>query len=96
MYIKEVQGILDKLGGYLEAVGVKAGIKEIPYRLHGDYFIKIAHLNKPKLKQAGNLMSDDHHAFNLALTERLKDFAGEIDSEYAECAAEVIAALAEL
>lgn len=96
MYIKEVQGILNKLGGYLKIVGVKAGITEIPHRLHGDYFLNIEDINKPQLKQAANLMSNDHHAFNLALAKRLKDFAGEIGDEYAERAIDVIDKLAEL
>ena len=96
MYRKEVQAILNKLGGYLKAVGVEAGITTIPYRLHGDYFIKIKDINKPRLKQAANLLSNDHHAFNLALTKRLKDFAGERGGEYAERAIDVIDKLAEL
>jgi hypothetical protein len=96
MYLKEVQAILKKLGGYLKTVGVEAGITTIPYRLHGDYFIKIKDINKPRLKQAANLMSNDHHAFNLALTKRLKDFAGERGGEYAERAIDVIDKLAEL
>lgn len=96
MYIEEVQRILNKLGGYLKAVGVEAGITKIPYRLHGDYFLKIEDINKSQLKQAANLMSEDSSTFTLAAAKRLKDFAGEMDSEYAECAAEVIAALAEL
>lgn len=41
-------------------------------------------------------MSNDHHAFNLALAERIKDFAGEMGGEYAERAIEVIDKLAEL
>ena len=76
MYIEEVQGILKKLGGYLKAVGIEAGIIEIRYRLHGNYFIKIEDINKPQLKQAADLMSNDHHAFNLALAKRLEHFAG--------------------
>jgi hypothetical protein len=96
MYLKEVQAILNKLGGYLKTVGVEAGITTIPYRLHGDYFIKIKDINKPRLKQAANLMSNDHHAFNLAVTKHLKDFAGERGGEYAERAIDVIDKLAEL
>lgn len=41
-------------------------------------------------------MSEDSNTFTLAAAKRLKYFASEMDSEYAECAAEVIAALAEL
>lgn len=96
MYIEEVQGILNKLGGYLKIVGVKAGVERIPYSLHGNYFFKIEDIDKPLLKQAAGLMSNDHNTFNLALAQRLEHFASEMDSEYAECAAEVIAALAEL
>lgn len=77
MYIEEVEKILNKLGGYLKIVGIKAGITKIPYRLHGDYFLKIEDIDKPQLKQAANLMSNDHHAFNLALAKRLEYFAGE-------------------
>lgn len=96
MYIEEVQGILNKLGGYLKIVGVKAGITEIPYQLHGNYFLKIEDIDKSQLKQATNLMSEGSSTFTLAAAKRLKYFAGEMDSEYAECAAEVIVALAEL
>ena len=96
MYIEEVQRILDKHGGYLEIVGVKAGTTKIPYRLHGDYFIENANMNKRTLKQAGNLMSNDPNAFNLALAERLKDFADKMGSEYAERAIAVIDKLEEL
>ena len=78
MYIEEVQKILRKLGGYLKAVGVEAGITKIPHRLHGDYFLKIEDINKPQLKQAADLMSNDHHAFNLALAKRLEHFAGKM------------------
>lgn len=77
-------------------VGVEAGIKKIPYRLNGDYFLEAKQVNNRQLKQAGNLMSNDHHAFNLALAERLKGFAGEMGGEYAERAIEVIDKLAEL
>lgn len=96
MYIEEVEKILDELGGYLEIVGVKTGVKTIPYRLHGDYFIQIANANKCQLKQAGTLMSNDHHAFHLALAQRLEHFAGEMGGEYAERATGVIDMLAEL
>lgn len=96
MYIEEVQKILDKHSSYLEIVGVEPGIKEIPYRLHGDYFIKIKDMNKRQLKQAGNLMSNDPNAFNLALAERLKDFVNDASDEYAERAIAVIDKLAEL
>lgn len=96
MYIKEVQGILNKLGGYLKIVGVKAGITEIPYRLHGNYFLKIEDIDKSQLKQAARLMSNDHNAFNLALAQRLEHFAGEIGGDYAERAIDIIDKLAEL
>lgn len=96
MYIEEVEKILRKMGGYLKIIGVETGIKTTPYRLHGDYFIKITNVNKRQLKQAANLMSNDHHAFNQALTQHLKDFAGEMRGEYAECAIGVIDMLAEL
>lgn len=84
MHIEEVQKILNKHGGYLEMVGVEPGITKIPYRLHGDYFIEIANMNKRQLMQAGNLMSNNPNAFNLALAERLKDFVDEASDEYAE------------
>ena len=96
MYIEEVQKILDKHSSYLEIVGVEPGIKEIPYRLHGNYFIKIEHMNKHLLRQAGNLMSNDPNAFNLALAERLKDFVDDASDEYAERAIGIIDKLAEL
>ena len=96
MYIKEVQKVLNKHGGYLEIIGVKAGITKIPYRLHGDYFIEIANMNKRQLMQAGSLMSNDPNAFNLALAERLKDFVDEASDEYAERAIGIIDKLAEL
>lgn len=96
MYIEEVQKILDKHSSYLEIVGVKAGITKIPYRLHGDYFLEIANMNKRQLKQAGNLMSDAPNAFNIALAERLKDFVDDASDEYAERAIGIIDKLAEL
>ena len=96
MYIEEVEKILDELGGYLKIVGVKTGVKTIPYRLHGDYFIQIANVNKRQLKQAGTLMSNDHHAFHLALAQRLEHFAGETGGEYVERATDVINKLAEI
>ena len=96
MYIEEVQRILDKHSSYLEIVGIEPGIKEIPYRLHGNYFIKIEHMNKHLLRQAGNLMSNDPNAFNLALAERLKDFIDDASDEYAERAIGIIDKLAEL
>ena len=96
MYIEEVQKILDKHGGYLKMVGVEPGITTIPYRLHGDYFLKITRLDEHQLMQAGNLMSNDPTAFNLALAERLKDFAGEMGGEYVERAIGIIDKLAEL
>lgn len=96
MYIEEVQKILDKHSSYLEIVGVEPGIKEIPYRLHGNYFIKIEHMNEHLLKQVGNLMSNDPNAFNFALAERLKGFVDDASDEYAERAITVIDKLAEL
>lgn len=96
MYIEEVQKILDKHSSYLEIVGVKAGITKIPYRLHGNYFIKIARMNERQLKQAGSLMSNDPNAFNLALAERLKVFVDDASDEYAERAIGIIDKLAEL
>lgn len=96
MYIEEVQKILDKHSSYLEIVGVEPGIKEIPYRLHGNYFIKIEHMNEHLLRQAGSLMSNDPNAFNLALAERLKDFVDDASDEYAYRAIGIIDKLAEL
>lgn len=96
MYIEKVQKILDKHGGYLKMVGVEPGITKIPYRLHGDYFIEIANMNKRQLRQAGNFMSNDPNAFNLALAERLKDFVDDASDEYAERAIGIIDKLAEL
>lgn len=96
MYIEEVQKILDKHSSYLEIVGVEPGIKEIPYRLHGNYFIKIEHMNEHLLRQAGSLMSNDPNAFNLALAERLKDFVDDARDEYAYRAIGIIDKLAEL
>lgn len=96
MYIEEVQKILNKHSSYLEIVGVKAGITKIPYRLHGDYFIEIANMNECQLRQAGNLMSNDPSAFDLALAERLKDFVDDASDEYAERAIGIIDKLAEL
>ena len=86
---------LREVGDHLEAVGITAGVTSMPYPTHHK-FIQIVDTNKPQLKQAANLMSEDSSTFTLAAAKRLKDFAGEMDSEYAECAAEVIAALAEL
>lgn len=96
MYIEEVQKILAKHSSYLKMVGIEPGITKIPYRLHGDYFIEIANMNKHQLEQAGNLMSDAPNAFNLALAERLKDFVDEASDEYAERAIGIIDKLAEL
>lgn len=96
MYIEEVQGILNKLGGYLKIAGVKAGIERIPYSLHGNYFLKIEDIDKPLLKQAAGLMSDDHNTFNLALAQRLEHFASKMGGGYAERAIGVIDKLAEL
>lgn len=96
MYIEEVQKILDKHDDYLKMVGIEPGIKEIPYRLHGNYFIKIVRMNKRQLEQAGNLMSNNPNAFNLALAERLKDFIDDASDEYAERAIGIIDKLAEL
>lgn len=96
MYIEEVQKILNKHGDYLEMVGVEPGITKIPYRLHGDYFIEIANMNKRQLMQAGSLMSNDPNAFNLALAERLKDFVDDASDEYTDRAIGIIDKLAEL
>ena len=86
---------LREVGSYLRAVGITAVVTSKPYPT-SDKFIEIVDINKPLLKQAANLMSEDSSTFTLAAAKRLKYFAGEMDSEYAECAAEVIAALAEL
>lgn len=86
---------LREVGSYLRAVGITAVVTSKPYPT-SDKFIKIVDINKPLLKQATTLMSEDSNTFTLAAAKRLKYFAGEMDSEYAECAAEVIAALAEL
>lgn len=86
---------LREVGDYLEAVGITAVVTPKPYPA-SDKFIRIVDMNKPQLTQAANLMSEDSSAFNLAAAKRLKDFVGEMDGEYAECAAEVIVALAEL
>lgn len=86
---------LREVGSYLRAVGITAVVTSKPYST-SDKFIKIVDINKPLLKQATTLMSEDSNTFTLAAAKRLKYFASEMDSEYAECAAEVIAALAEL
>ena len=86
---------LREVGSYLRAVGITAVVTSKPYPA-SDKFIKIVDINKPLLKQATTLMSEDSNTFTLAAAKRLKYFASEMDSEYAECAAEVIAALAEL
>lgn len=86
---------LREVGSYLRAVGITAVVTSKPYPT-SDKFIKIVDINKPLLKQATTLMSEDSNTFTLAAAKRLKYFASEMDSEYAECAAEVIAALAEL
>lgn len=86
---------LREVGSYLRAVGITAVVTSNPYPT-SDKFIKIVDINKPLLKQATTLMSEDSNTFTLAAAKRLKYFASEMDSEYAECAAEVIAALAEL
>ena len=86
---------LREVGSYLRAVGITAVVTSKPYP-PSDKFIKIVDINKPLLKQATTLMSEDSNTFTLAAAKRLKYFASEMDSEYAECAAEVIAALAEL
>ena len=86
---------LREVGSYLRAVGITAVVTSKPYPT-SDKFIEIVDINKPLLKQATTLMSEDSSTFTLAAAKRLKYFAGEMDSEYAECAAEVIAALAEL
>lgn len=85
---------LREVGDHLEAVGITAVVTSPPYPWYD--FIEIVDINKPQLKQATNLMSEDSSTFTLAAAKRLKYFAGEMDSEYAECAAEVIVALAEL
>lgn len=86
---------LREVGSYLRAAGITAVVTSKPYPT-SDKFIKIVDINKPLLKQATTLMSEDSNTFTLAAAKRLKYFASEMDSEYAECAAEVIAALAEL
>lgn len=86
---------LREVGSYLRAVGITAVVTSKPYPT-SDKFIKIVDINEPLLKQATTLMSEDSNTFTLAAAKRLKYFASEMDSEYAECAAEVIAALAEL
>lgn len=86
---------LREVGSYLRAVGITAVVTSKPYPT-SDKFIEIVDINKPLLKQATTLMSEDSNTFTLAAAKRLKYFASEMDSEYAECAAEVIAALAEL
>ena len=86
---------LREVGSYLRAVGITAVVTSKPYPT-SDKFIKIVDINKPLLKQATTLMSEDSNTFTIAAAKRLKYFASEMDSEYAECAAEVIAALAEL
>lgn len=59
-------------------------------------FIEIVDINKTRLKQAANLMSEDYGAFTRAATKRLKYFAGEMGGEYAERVADIIDALAKL
>lgn len=86
---------LREVGDDLETVGITAVVTSKPYPT-SDKFIEIVDINKPLLKQVTTLMSEDSSTFTLAAAKRLKEFAGEMDSEYAECAAEVIAALAEL
>lgn len=86
---------LREVGDYLEAVGIDAGVTSKPYPT-SDKFIEILDVDKRRLKQAAKLMSKDSGTFTLAAAKRLKDFAGEMDGEYAERAAEVIVALAEL
>lgn len=86
---------LREVGDHLEAVGISANVTPMPYPTHHK-FIRIVDMNEPQLKQATNLMSEDSSTFTLAAAKRLKDFAGEMDSEYAERAADIIAALAEL
>lgn len=86
---------LREVGDDLETVGITAGVTSKPYPI-SDKFIQIVDMNKPQLKQAANLMSEDSSTFTLAAAKRLKEFAGEMDGEYAERSAEVIVALAEL
>ncbi len=86
---------LREVGDDLETVEITAGVTSKPYPT-SDKFIQIVDMNKPQLKQAANLMSEDSSTFTLAAAKRLKEFAGEMDGEYAERSAEVIVALAEL
>lgn len=86
---------LREVGSYLRAVGITAVVTSKPYPT-SDKFIQIVDMNKPQLEQAANLMSEDSSTFTLAAAKRLKEFAGEMDGEYAERSAEVIVALAEL
>ena len=86
---------LREVGDDLETVGITAVVTSKPYPT-SDKFIQIVDMNKPQLKQAANLMSEDSSTFTLAAAKRLKEFAGEMDGEYAERSAEVIVALAEL
>jgi hypothetical protein len=86
---------LHEVDGYLKAVGITACVSSIHYPT-SKKFIRLVDADKLKLKQATSLMSEDSDTFTLAAAKRLKDFAGEMDGEYAERAADVIAALAEL
>lgn len=86
---------LHEVDGYLKAVGITACVSSTHYPT-SKKFIRLVDADKLKLKQATSLMSEDSDTFTLAAAKRLKDFAGEMDGEYAERAADVIAALAEL
>lgn len=86
---------LREVGSYLRAVGITAVVTTKPYPT-SDKFIQIVDMNKPQLEQAANLMSEDSRTFTLVAAKRLKEFAGEMDGEYAERSAEIIVALAEL
>lgn len=86
---------LREVGDYLGAVGVRAGVTSMPYPTTSK-FIEIVDINKTRLKQAANLMSEDYGAFTRAATKRLKYFAGEMGGEYAERVADIIDALAKL
>lgn len=56
MHLKEAEKFLSRFSHLMEAVGVKTEITRIKYRRGGDYFIKIANLDAPKLKKAAGLM----------------------------------------
>lgn len=56
MHLKEAEKFLSRFSHLMEAVGIKAEITRINYRRDGDYFIKIANLDEPKLKKAAGFM----------------------------------------